>query len=121
MTARVHPADNLTMRWKLLVGVPVCAALLALGSCYGAYGQGEACDPTLGGRDCADTLVCAYDYDECPQYGCPKCRLQCRTNADCESANADRCDAARECKLQQRTDYSGVCGVCDDIKPIWPP
>lgn len=99
----------------------VLAAALWLGACYGPYKAGESCDPSLLSRDCQDDLMCTYSYDECPQYGCPRCRRQCREDADCP-VDESGCGRQPVCTKQQREDFRGVCEVCvTEPAPIWPP
>ncbi len=106
----------------LLPRLLVCALTMfgagfLFGACSDGYGPGESCDPTLGGRDCQEGLECTYSYDDCPQYGCPKCRRPCRADADCPTSDTDSCGQAPRCIFQQRTDFSGVCQHCDEVKP----
>lgn len=101
----------------LLCAVSMFGAGFLLGACGNGYAVGEACDPSLGGRDCAQGLECTYSYDDCPQYGCPKCRRPCRADADCPAGDTDGCGKTPQCIFQQRTDFSGVCAHCDERRP----
>lgn len=89
-------------------------ALAVLAACSGLE-EGESCDPALESRDCAEGLHCAYSYDECPEYGCPRCRKACRSDADCAGRS---CDAL--CVQQAETDERGMCKTCPEDMPWWP-
>jgi hypothetical protein len=98
------------------------AVVLAAMACGGnGWGVGEACDPGHGDRDCSPDLACAYSYNDCPTNGCPKCRRTCRSDADCPADDTKSCGKTPHCQFQQRTDFQGLCDVCDTIKPIFPP
>jgi hypothetical protein len=103
------------MTTRVFLGLVVVASL-ALSGCSG-LNEGESCDPTLASRDCDEELLCTYSYDECPQYGCAKCRRPCRTHADCPAK--DGCDAV--CVQQEETDERGVCKICPGYRPWFPP
>jgi hypothetical protein len=91
-------------------------AIAVLSSCSGLR-EGEACDPTLNSRDCEQGLSCTYSFDDCPQWGCPKCRRPCRSHADCTGAPG--CEAA--CVQQGKLEDRGMCQVCEGYRPWWPP
>lgn len=111
---------------RLIVLLVVCGAL---GSCFFyTFGEGAACDPTLSSRDCREgpeavdggTLECVYSYDECPQYGCPRCRRTCRADADCVTGSTCRnpqCIRDTNSTFQDK----GVCNICKDEPYYGPP
>ena len=86
-------------------------ALMSVLGCGDGSAPGDSCNPQLGNRDCQPGLACVYVYDECPEYGCPQCRRQCKTNADCSAD--DGCDPPT-CVLNTNTGAAdhGVCKTC---------
>jgi len=101
---------------RVLVLIACCSVL---GSCFFfVSSEGTACDPSLASRDCADGLECVYSYDECPGYGCPRCRKVCRADADCSAS--DCAEAACIKDTNSTLQDKGVCRVCKD-EPYWGP
>lgn len=103
-----------------MAALPLALALAAAcNTAASGLAVGQACDPTLSGRDCQEGLICAYSYDDCPQYGCPMCRRPCRQASDCNQAES-RCSSQPACQQQQELEDRGVCQVCEDTNP-WEP
>ena len=97
-----------------LVAALWAGGLVAVACGGGGYTVGQSCDPRNGDRDCASGLSCAYSYDDCPQYGCPKCRRPCRADADCPVDEVKSCGKTPHCTFGTRTDFQGLCDACDE-------
>ncbi|MEW5851448.1 MAG: hypothetical protein AB2A00_21845 [Myxococcota bacterium] len=86
------------------------AVMFVMVTSCGLNKRGESCDITNYSRECEPGTVCSYNYQECPEYGCPKCRKQCTTNADC--AGGDTSCAEPICDFANQEATRGVCREC---------